>query len=195
MDTVNIQPGFPLATRCNVRMIGRAGRGRVSTRTTYKGHGTPHPTSKLGVYTWQSRHFGVSTRPPGFYFAHGGGAPCGRSAAGETTRRAPCDAFGGGLNAICRWRAVNTHLHGLFINNFADKAARDRARLFADYYDCKCRSVVITSINLINSIISTRENYLHVSFVSMETRRLIATAENETRLPALRISMVQRVNS
>lgn len=38
----------------------------------------PHsaPTSKLGVYTWQSRHFGVSSRHQGFIFAHGfTGAP------------------------------------------------------------------------------------------------------------------------
>lgn len=35
----------------------------------------PHfaPTSKLGVYTWQSRHFGDSSWHQGFYF-HGNAA-------------------------------------------------------------------------------------------------------------------------
>lgn len=71
-DTVNIQPGFPVAT------VRRKNGARGARKDIDAGvRRLPHsaPTSKLGVYTWQSRHFGVSTRLRGFIFTHAHGYP------------------------------------------------------------------------------------------------------------------------
>lgn len=85
-DTVNIQPGFPVAT-VRRKNDARGARGDIDAGVRRLPHSAP--TSKLGVYTWQSRHFGVSTRLRGFIFTHAHGGPRTGSAAGQTTDKRP----------------------------------------------------------------------------------------------------------
>lgn len=86
----------------------------------------PHsaPTSKLGVYTWQSRHFGVSTRSPGFYFRTG---PAGEPRDDVRSRLHEARSVGGALQTNSR-RAV-----GLFINNSLIRQSAEISR-DCDYF-------------------------------------------------------------
>jgi len=71
-DTVNIQPEFPVAT-VRRKNDARGAREDIDAGVRRLPHSAP--TSKLGVYTWQSRHFGVSIRLRGFIFTHAHGGP------------------------------------------------------------------------------------------------------------------------
>lgn len=85
-DTVNIQPRFPVAT---VRRKNGARGAREDIDAGVRRLPHSAPTSKLGVYTWQSRHFGVSIRLRGFIFTHAHGVH--GSAAGRRYSRARRD--------------------------------------------------------------------------------------------------------
>lgn len=84
-DTVNIQPGFPVAT---VRRKNGARGAREDIDAGVRRLPHSAPTSKLGVYTWQSRHFGVSTRLRGFIFTHAHGDSTGAPRDDDETPRA-----------------------------------------------------------------------------------------------------------